>query len=434
MAYTVLFVACVAAAGYQLSRVRRVWAFLILFIALMPKVAVAGVPGNTTPLRVDDLVLAVVIGAWIVRRLFTPVRDDWRPVPPSPASFFLLLYWGVAAACTLLGIAALTTAPLTGVLHVGRLIEYGLLYYLFYTSIRPDEFPQFVEVVRTALLLVVAIWIGQHWTHAPVTGPPTPWATLYPTFSATYDFGGFVMLTTVLLYAMWSTGADRSAATTSALAAGVFLTANSESRASLLGLALVVAIDVVLRARWWALVALGAAAAAAPYLVRSRKMLTLVSGVIALVTTFKLDVIRQAFATDPSLALRLRNWSEAIDHWRARPLVGDGLGGYLAYTRQYDLPASPDGWYVRVLADTGVLGLVAFLLLVAALIWMLFARARREDDRMRRAIVYAAALAVVAASVSAVLVDAFVSYKIMGMFWTMVACGTRVAATEAPAS
>jgi len=430
MASTILFFACVAVAVYQVARVRRVWAFLILFIALMPKVAVAVVPGNTTPLRIDDLVIALVIGVWIVRRLFVTMVDD-RDVPPSPATFFLLTWWGTVAACTLVGIAALTTTPLTGLLHVGRLVEYGLLYYLFYSSIGSDELPQFVEVVRTALLLVVAIWIGQHWTHAPVNGPPTPWVTLYPTFSATYDFGGFVMLTTVLLYAVWATGASRSAATTVALVAGAFMTVNSESRASLLGLALVVAIDVALRARWWALIPIGLAAAAAPYLVRSRKMLTLVSGVIALATTFKLDVIRQAFATDPSLALRMRNWSEAIDHWRARPFVGDGLGGYLAYTRQYDLPASPDGWYVRVLADTGVLGLVAFLLLIAALCWTLFGRARREADRMRRAIVYAAALAVVAASVSAVLVDTFVSYKIMGMFWTIVACGTRVAATEA---
>ncbi|HMF94607.1 MAG TPA: O-antigen ligase family protein [Vicinamibacterales bacterium] len=432
MAYTTLFLASVAGAACELLRVRRIWAFLILFIALMPKVAVAVVPGNTTPLRVDDLVLAVVIGAWMVQRLFAPSCDSQPAIPPSPASLFLLLYWGIAAACTLVGIAALTTTPLTGMLHIGRLIEYGLLYYLFYTSIGPDELPQFVEVVCVALLLVVAIWIGQHWAHAPANAA-TPWATLYPTFSATYDFGGFVMLTTVLLYAVWSTGANRSLAMTVALAAGAFVTINSESRASLLGLAVVVAIDVALRARWWAVAAIGAAAIAAPYLVRSRKMLTLVSGVVALVTTFKLDVIRQAFATDPSLALRLRNWSFAIDHWRARPWAGDGLGGYLSYTRQYDLPASPDGWYIRVLADTGVLGLAAFLLLIGALAWVLFAGVRRETVAMRRAIVYAAALAVVAASVSAVLVDTFVSYKIMGMFWTIVACGTRVTAREAAA-
>jgi hypothetical protein len=42
--------------------------------------------------------------------------------------------------------------------------------------------------------------------------------------------------------------------------------------------------------------------------------------------------------------------------------------------------------------------------------------------------VYGAALAVVAMSASAVLVDVFVSYKIMGMFWMVIAAGTRVSA------
>jgi hypothetical protein len=46
--------------------------------------------------------------------------------------------------------------------------------------------------------------------------------------------------------------------------------------------------------------------------------------------------------------------------------------------------------------------------------------------------VYGAALAVVAASISAMLVDTFVSYKIMGVFWMMVAVGTRVAAEPLP--
>jgi hypothetical protein len=75
-----------------------------------------------------------------------------------------------------------------------------------------------------------------------------------------------------------------------------------------------------------------------------------------------------------------------------------------------------------------VVGLVAFVLLVAALIWMLARRVPLETDPLRRAIVYGAALAVTAASVSALLVDTFVSYKIMGVFSTIVACGTRVAA------
>jgi O-antigen ligase len=475
MAQTVLVIVCVAVAAHQLRRVPRLWAFLLLFIALMPKVPVAVVPGNTTPIRVDDLIVGMLLLWWawntavgtrptltradVGRAFQARLHGDpervalhglhgdpervalhgagepafTRTVPPSPATLFLLVYWYAAAVCTLVGIAALTTGPLTGALHAGRLIEYGLLYYLFYTSIGPDDLGDFVAVIRTSLLLVCGLWLAQHWTHAPAGGPQTPWATLYPTFSATYDFGGYLMLATVLLYALWSTGASRGVWTTTALAAGVFVTASSESRASLLGLACVVAIDIIVRARWWAVLAMGLLAAAAPFVITSKKMLTLVSGVVALVTTFNVDVIRQAFMTDPSLALRLRNWRAAIEHWLARPFLGDGLGGYLAYTRQYDLPASPDGWYVRMLADTGVVGFVAFVLLMAALLWTLVASLRTEIQPLRRAIVYGAALAVVAASVSAVLVDTFVSYKIMGVFWTIVACGTRVAAEHGAA-
>jgi O-antigen ligase len=429
MAHLILYAACLAVAAWQLWRVPRLWAFLILFIALAPKIGVAAVPGNTTPLRIDDLVIGAALAMWFfgIQAKAGPARD---PVPPSAATFFLALYWGVVVAATLVGIAALTTPPLTGVLHAARLLEYGLLYFLFYSAIAPRDLGRFVAVVRTAVLLVFVIWVGQHWTRLPVNDlDPSPWATLFPTFSASYDFGGFAMLATVLLYAVWTSGANRDALTTAALAAGTWLTINSESRVSLLGLVVVVGIDIVLRARWWAAVALAAlVAAATPLLMRSAKMRRLAGGVFVVATTFQLGAIQQVIAGDPSLALRTRNWRLALEHWLARPFLGDGLGGYLGYARQYDLPGSIDGWYLRVLADTGVIGLVAFLLLIAALVWVLWRHGRVETEPLRRAIVYGAALAVTAASVSALLVDTFVSYKIMGVFWPIVACATRVAA------
>jgi O-Antigen ligase len=426
VAHKLLFVACVAVAAYQLWRVPRVWAFLVLFIPLMPRVALAAVPGNTTPIRVDDLVISAALTVWFFR---APRRE----APASPASFFLALYWGVAAACTLIGMAALTTAPQTGVLHAGRFLEYGLLYLLFYTSVAPEDLPGFLEVLRTSLLLVCAIWIGQHWTHAPAE-EATAWATLYPTFAASYDFGGYLMIVTVLLYALWITGASRTAWTTIAMVAAAIVTAFSESRSSVVFLAVVIAIDVVVYRRWKVALALVPVAAAAPFLLRSKKMMLLTSAIGALLTNFNADAVRQAIATDPSLALRMSNWKLAFAHWGARPFFGDGLGGYLAYARQYDKPSSIDGWYVRVLADTGVAGFVAFVLLVAALLWLLADAVERETDPLRRAIVYGAALAVAAASISAALVDIFASYKIMGVFWMIVACGTRVAAERPPAT
>ena len=435
MAHNLLVIASLAVAAYQLWRVPRVWAFLVLFVPLMPRVALAAVPGNTTAIRIDDLVIGAALTVWFFGFREVRLKPDatYTPAPASPATFFLALYWGVAAACTLLGMTALTTEPLTGVLHAGRFVEYGLLYFLFYSSVTPEELGDFVEVLRTSLLLVCAIWIVQHWTHAP-SGEATPWATLHPTFAASYDFGGYLMIVTVLLYALWITGASRTAWTTAAVVAGAIVTASSESRSSLVFLGAVVAIDIVVYRRWKLALALAPVVAAAPFLLRSKKMLLLTSAIGALLTTFSFDVVRQAFATDPSLALRMSNWKLALEHWMARPFFGAGLGGYLAYARQYDKPSSIDGWYVRVLADTGVAGLATFVLLISALVWLLARAVRIETDPLRRAIVYGAALTVTAASISAALVDTFASYKIMGVFWTIVACGTRVAADPRPPS
>src|SRR5438477_10316562 len=120
MAHVVLAMICGFAAAYQLWRVPRAWAFLLLFIVLMPKLPLAVVPGNPTPIRVDDVVIAFVLTWWAARALFT-IRQP--AVPASPATLFLVVYMSAVLMCTLFGIASLTTPPLTGLLHFARLIE-----------------------------------------------------------------------------------------------------------------------------------------------------------------------------------------------------------------------------------------------------------------------------------------------------------------------
>ena len=131
--------------------------------------------------------------------------------------------------------------------------------------------------------------------------------------------------------------------------------------------------------------------------------------------------------------MRLRNWTLAIDRWSTHLFAGEGLGSYLRYTTQYNEPGTPDGWYIRLLAESGLLGLLAFMLLVGGLLWTLFRAYVRETRPLHRAIVYGAALGVIAMLVNAFLIDSFVSYKIMGVFWMIVGVGTRIA-VQGPAS
>jgi O-antigen ligase len=180
-------------------------------------------------------------------------------------------------------------------------------------------------------------------------------------------------------------------------------------------------------------VALGLVAVGAlvPYVVSSEKMTKLFEVIGDLVATQDIDTVRRAFFNDPSIGIRLQNWQVALDHWRQQPLFGDGLGAFLGYVRIYDQAGTPDGWYIRTLAETGLFGLLTFMLIIGCMLWSLMRAYQHLEAGLHRAIVYAAALALLAATTNALLIDTFVSYKIMGAFWMVMAVGTRIAASRA---
>lgn len=423
----------IAASLYQLWRVPRLWAFLFLFIVVFPKIALVAVPGETTPIRMDDVVLATVLGGWILY-LFLARRPA---LPPAPATPFLLLYAVVAIATSLFGIGGGTATPTSAALHFMRRVEYALLYYFFFRSVAPDQLRDVIRLVRFSLLTILAIWLVQtailELATNPGVGAYIDWTTATPSFSASYDFGGYLMLATVFLYAVWSTHANRSLLTAIALAGGVgLLLFAADSRAALAGMAIAISLDLFFRLRWQVVVAGIVAAASAPYLVSSKKMENMLNILSALFISGNLDSARDAFYADPSIGMRLRNWEAAAERWSEHPLTGEGLGSYLQYTEQYNQPGTPDGWYIRLLAESGLLGLLAFMLLVGGLLWTLFRAYVHETEPLPRAIVYGAALSVIAMLVNALLIDSFVSYKIMGVFWMIVGVGTRVAAEQPP--
>jgi len=415
-------IAALTAAVLLLASVRRLWAFLFVFIILFPKVPLAVVPGNTTPLRVDDVVIGVIIAGWLLARLFRPRVST---PPASGLTLPLVMYLAVALAATLIGIGRESTDASAGAFHFARLVEYALLYYLFFDIIRTDELATVVRVMAVTWLIVASVWLVQHWTfEGPLNGPLGNWGSYAPMFGATYDFGGYVMMTTLVLYAAFAYGGMRTPLVGVALAAGLLVALNGDSRASLLGLAAGVLLDVFLRLRLKVALAVVGLAAAAPFLLYASKMERL----LTVLGTADPRLISREFLSDPSISVRLRNWETALDRWVQSPLVGDGLGAYLKYVRIYDLPGTPDGWYVRVLAETGLLGLLAFAVLFGALAWMLLLAARREPHPLPYAITYGAVLVVAGACVNAFFIDTFVSFKMMGIFWMIMAVATRIEA------
>ena len=413
-------------AAYQVWRVRRFWAFLFVFIVLFPKISLTAVPGNTTPIRVDDVVLGLAIGGWLIREALVARRN---PVAPAPVTPFLAGYLFCAATSSLLGIARLHTTWTTAAFHFLRITEYILLYYYFYRAIDFSELTSFRDLFRNTWLIVAAIWIAQHFVGATAqtVGAVVDQSSYSPSFSATYDFGGYAMIATTVCYGLWTDKRTRDWLTSIGLLTGLYIVFNGDSRAAFLGLIAALVFDLFLRLRVKVALGLVAVAAALPYLISSEKMARLFDVIGTVVTTMDPATLQQAFFNDPSIGIRLRNWQVALERWRTSPLMGNGLGSFLQYVRIYDVQGTPDGWYIRMLAEVGLLGLLAFVMIIGSLLWTLLTAYREFEEPLPRAIVYAAALTVIATSADALLIDTFVSYKIMGVFWMVMAVGTRIA-------
>ena len=86
---------------------------------------------------------------------------------------------------------------------------------------------------------------------------------------------------------------------------------------------------------------------------------------------------------------RLAHWQAALDMAGDRPYLGIGFGNYGAAYADYRLLNWPDAlghahnYYLNILAETGVLGLAAYLLLWAAIFWQTFRVLQREDWPLR---------------------------------------------------
>ena len=106
---------------------------------------------------------------------------------------------------------------------------------------------------------------------------------------------------------------------------------------------------------------------------------------------FRLGDVRGVDINDANYAVleRLAHWQAAFDMARDNLWLGVGFGNYGVVYANYDLINWPDAlghahnYYLNLLAETGVVGLLAYLLLWAAILWRTLSVLRRADWPVR---------------------------------------------------
>jgi hypothetical protein len=100
---------------------------------------------------------------------------------------------------------------------------------------------------------------------------------------------------------------------------------------------------------------------------------------------------------DLSIRLRVEYAKQAIRDWRAHPIVGLGIG---SFGQRYINPSNEPAWlsnvFVRVLHDSGLVGLALFAGALLVLAWRVLALLRRPRDNDAERVALALAVATVA--------------------------------------
>jgi O-antigen ligase len=104
--------------------------------------------------------------------------------------------------------------------------------------------------------------------------------------------------------------------------------------------------------------------------------------------------VRSIEITDENYASveRLAFWQAASNMWRDRPWSGVGFGNYQAAYADYALPKWPvalghaHNYYLNVAAETGLVGLIAYLVLWGVAFWQIGRATRRSDASYFRAL------------------------------------------------
>lgn len=387
---------------------------ILLSMLLSPEIVVGGVggisigkpevKGEALVLRMEDLILVTVAFAWFARTALFKELGLIRKTPLNPAIFAYIVSLILA---TLLGVFMGSVRPIRGFFFTLKYIEFFVVYFMAVNYVQEER--QLRRLLTTALLTcAISAVIGI----AQIPSGERVGAPFEGKWGEPNTFGGYLLFMLALIL-----GYFLSARTLPAVFAWLAFS----------GLVTAPFLYTLSRSSW---------VAAIPMLltlvVLSPRRLILMIGLGGLVIVGPLAFPKQVVdrynytlhdkvdrgdyslggaKLDTSTSARFDGWKYGIKGWAVRPLLGYGVTGF----------AFMDAQFVRVLVETGLVGLVAFLWLL----WQILRVAWRSQQRFAGSRFegltlgyFAGLVGIIAHSFGA---NTFVIVRIMEPFWFLTA-------------
>ena len=445
---------------------------LLLFVPIYPKFPFFNVPGTYVAVRIEDFVIAFVLLLWFIHQLrlgFPSLKDR--------VGKFIMLYWLVGG-LSLLSAVLITKniSPHLAFLHFLRRIEYMSLFFVALASVRSvKNLKTYGLVLFLATLGVIVYGLGQKFFSWPVISTMnsefskgilltlSEWARINSTFAGHYDLAAFMVLVLTLAVGFFFGLKNKPAKVATLLIglASLYILILTASRISFAAYLLaIVFVMLALRKYWWVgpVLALSITGMLLSEDITQRYALTFNIDLSALsskmpkmktikptptplplpqVTSKPIKVVGGGKARPtpiptleataaaeleewkPTTELSVQyssgirfnvEWPRSLRAFAKNPFLGTGFSSVTLAT---------DNDYLRLLAETGLLGFIAFFLIFLEIGRRVLVFLKKAKVGLERALVAGLAGGALGLLANALFIDVFESSKVAFIFWIL---------------
>jgi O-antigen ligase len=382
--------------------------YILIFSMLLSPEIMAGETARTSlgrgvTLRMEDFLLVLIGLSWFARNA---VMKELGLFLKTPLNKSILFYMLACVLSTGFGFMAGRVELKTGLLYVLKYLEYFIVFFMMVNYVRNGaQLKRFVFCLFLTAFIVSAIGILQipsgHRVSAPFEG-----ASGEPN-----TFGGYLLFTGMVAAGMASKITDRKARHVLLLLLACMLPAFffTQSRSSYLAFVPALMVLGFMTERRLIIVGLLSVGLMLsplflPAIVKDRILYTFNQpegpGQITI----------GELRLDTSTSARLQSWQDALKDFTKHPFLGHGVTGY----------AFVDAQFPRVLVETGLLGLSAFLYLLFSVFKLTLRRLRETDDPYYKGLIMGFTAGFVGLVVHSIGTNTFILVRIMEPFWFFV--------------
>lgn len=366
-----------------------------------PEVIVGHTAAREITFRFDDFLLVIIVFTWLVRGAVYKELSVFRATSlHTPIALFI----AASLLATFIGMVSGKVSVATGLFFNLKIFEYFVVFFMVVNYVREEkEIKTFIILILLVALLVNLYGLYQVPMGERVTAP------FEGEFGEPNTLGGYLLIIISVSLAL-------------------FLQRSFGQRTNLLIPLLVLSGAVLMftqsRGSW-----LGVVFLSVPFILLSPKRLFFIVGAVLLIIalphispestkerlrgTFRPDPFFarterfMGIGLDPSASERLTSYKKGFELWKKRPLFGYGVTGV----------GFIDGQFLRVLVETGIVGLAIFLFLLWRMALFLWDTYWLVDDPFLKGL-YLGMLGALAGLVGhGISASSFIIVRIMEPFW-----------------